>query len=84
MIFLDFHHLLAPISIRSMHIKNRIVMMPMGTNMAMPDGSLSEKHLQYYRLRAKGGTGLILVENVAVSYPLGANGTTQLRLDRDC
>ena len=30
-----------------------------------------------------GGTGLIIVENACVDYPLGSNGTTQLRIDHD-
>ena len=80
----NFDHMFSPFNVRGMCVKNRVVMMPMGSNMAMPDGSLSERHLNYYRLRAKGGVSLILVENVAVTYPMGANGTTQLRLDQDC
>ena len=40
--------------------------------------------IKYYELRARGGTGLIMVENVCVKYPEGSNGTTQLRLDKDC
>lgn len=79
-----FKHIFTPITIRNMKVKNRIVMLPMGSNFAMPDGSISDGHINYYRMRAKGGTGLILVENVAVSYPMGSNGTTQLRLDKDC
>ena len=79
-----FPHLFEPITVRGMRVKNRVVMTPMGSNMAMPDGGMSDSHLNYYRLRAKGGTGLIIVENVAVTYPMGSNGTTQLRLDQDC
>lgn len=38
-----------------MRVKNRIVMLPMGSNFAMPDGSISDGHINYYRMRAKGG-----------------------------
>jgi 2,4-dienoyl-CoA reductase-like NADH-dependent reductase (Old Yellow Enzyme family)/siroheme synthase (precorrin-2 oxidase/ferrochelatase) len=69
--------------IKSMQVKNRIAMMPMGTNMAEPDGSINERHIRYYEQRAKGGTGLVMVENVCVDFPLGMNGPTQLRFDHD-
>ena len=57
--------------------------MPMGTNMADPSGGINERHIRYYEQRAKGGTGLIIVENVCVDFPLGMNGPTQLRFDHD-
>ena len=59
-------------------------MMPMGSDFAGHDGELSDEHIKYYELRARGGTGLIMVENVCVKYPEGSNGTTRLRLDKDC
>ncbi len=59
-------------------------MMPMGSDFAGHDGKLSDEHIKYYELRARGGTGLIMVENVCVKYPEGSKGTTQLRLDKDC
>lgn len=44
---------------------------------------MSFRHINYYELRAKGGTGLIMVENANVDFPTGSNGTTQLRIDKD-
>lgn len=79
----QFQNLFAPLAIRGMTLKNRVVMMPMGTNFALESGGISDRHIQYYQQRAKGGTGLIVVENVCVDFPLGSNGTTQLRLDHD-
>lgn len=80
---MKYPHLASPIEIKSMKLRNRVMMTPMGTNLANPDGSISEEHKNYYDLRAKGGVGLIVVENVCVSFPLGSNGTSQLRLDHD-
>lgn len=40
-------------------------------------------HINYYEQRAKGGVGLLIVENASVDDPLGSNGTTQLRIDKD-
>ncbi len=42
---------------------------------------MSFLHINYYEQRAKGGTGLIIVENASVDSPQGSNGTTQLRID---
>ena len=39
--------------------------------------------MNYYERRAKGGYGLLIVENAYVKYPEGSNGTTQLRIDAD-
>ena len=80
----NFKHLFSPLTVRGMTMKNRVVMMPMGSNFAGHDGELSDEHITYYELRAKGGTGLIIVENICVKYPEGSNGTTQLRIDKDC
>lgn len=80
----NFKHLFSPLKARGMVMKNRVVMMPMGSDFAGHDGELSDEHIQYYELRARGGTGLIIVENVCVKYPEGSNGTTQLRIDKDC
>ena len=80
----NFPHVFSPLTIRGMTLKNRVVMMPMGSDFAGHDGELSDEHIKYYELRARGGTGLIMVENVCVKYPEGSNGTTRLRLDKDC
>ena len=80
----NFPHVFSPLTVRGMTLKNRVVMMPMGSDFAGHDGELSDEHIKYYELRARGGTGLIMVENVCVKYSEGSNGTTQLRLDKDC
>lgn len=58
-------------------------MMPMGTNYGEQNGEMSFLHINYYEQRAKGGTGLIIVENASIDSPQGSNGTTQLRIDHD-
>ncbi|MDT8271661.1 MAG: FAD-dependent oxidoreductase [Desulfomonilia bacterium] len=69
--------------IGKMTVKNRIVMPPMATNFAGPSGEPTERLIRYYAERAKGGAGLIIVENVQVHYPQGKNVACQLRLDQD-
>lgn len=63
--------------------KNRIVMSPMGDNMANVDGSVSEQSLAYYTERAKGGTGIIIPGVIAVDYPVGKTTGCQHRIDDD-
>ena len=79
----DYPHIFAPLTVKNMTIKNRIVMMPMGTNYGEQNGEMSFLHINYYEERAKGGTGLIIVENASIDSPQGSNGTTQLRIDHD-
>ena len=40
----------------------------MGTNMATLNGEVSQEQLEYYELRAKGGTGLITIENICIDF----------------
>ena len=79
----EFKHIFEPFTVRRMTVKNRIMMTPMGTNYGEQNGEMSFLHINYYEQRAKGGTGLIKVENASVDSPEGSNGTTQLRIDHD-
>lgn len=79
----NYQHIFTPLTVKNMTIKNRIVMMPMGTNYGEQNVEMSFLHINYYKERAKGGTGLIIVENASVDSPQGSNGTTQLRIDHD-
>ena len=79
----DYPHIFSPLTVKNMTIKNRIVMMPMGTTYGEQNGEMSFLHINYYEQRAKGGTGLIIVENASIDSPQGSNGTTQLRIDHD-
>ena len=57
-----------PITIKRMTIKNRVAMTPMGTNYGETSGEMSNRHMNYYSLRANGGTGLIILENANIEY----------------
>jgi len=56
-----------PFSLRDVKLPNRVVMPPMLTYMADPQGFASDRHLVHYGARALGGTGLIISEMLAVS-----------------
>lgn len=79
----NYEMLFKPIQIKNMNLKNRVFMPPMGTNFANIDGTFSESQYRYYEMRARGGTGLITLENVCIDYPMGTNGTRQLRIDSE-
>lgn len=57
-----FHRLFSPMNIRTLTLKNRIVMPPMCTNFATIGGAVTERMIDYYTVRASGGVGLINVE----------------------
>ncbi len=42
--------------------RNRLVMPPMGTNLAREDGEVTGTQIRYYEERAQGGAGMIIVE----------------------
>ncbi len=76
-----YTNLLSPITINGMTLRNRTVMPPIGSNFATVSAEVSEEMIKYYELRAKGGTGLIIVENACIDFPMGTNGTKQCRID---
>jgi len=54
--------LFTPVKIGKIKIKNRIAMAPMATDFAEGDGAVSQRLIDYYEARARGGAGLIIVE----------------------
>jgi 2,4-dienoyl-CoA reductase-like NADH-dependent reductase (Old Yellow Enzyme family)/thioredoxin reductase len=78
-----YPHIFLPFRIKNTVVKNRIVMPPMCGNLGGEYGQVTDNHIKYYEQRARGGTGLIIVENSNVDYPLGSNGATQLRIDHE-
>ena len=64
-----FDQLFAPIKIRDMELKNRIILPAMGTRMADDKGFVTDKLVAYHAERAKGGCGLNIVEVAAVHTP---------------
>ena len=56
-----FPYLFSSVDIGKVKIKNRIVMAPMGIKgLTNPDGSLTQRAIDYYIERARGGVGLII------------------------
>lgn len=59
--------LFSPLEIRSLHLKNRLVMSPMQQYVS-PDGLAGAWHLVHLGSRAVGGVGLVITEATAVSH----------------
>lgn len=76
-----YPHIFEPFTVKRTTFRNRVIMPPMGSNLATFTGEVSEEMKNYYGLRARGGTALITVENACIDYPLATNGTKQLRID---
>ena len=79
----NYPHIFSPLTVCRTTIRNRIAMTPMGTKYGETSGEMSPRHMNYYMERAKGGVGLIILENANVDYPVGSNGTSQIRIDHD-
>lgn len=63
--------LFEPITIKGLKLKNRMVVSAMVTNYCTPDGMATEKFIAYHEHKAKGGWGLIITEDYAVTRTAG-------------
>lgn len=75
--------LFSPMKIGKVEIKNRIVMAPMLMGFGRFNGDPTEKMMNYYEERAKGGTGLIITEITRVNDLTGASSFGQLSVSKD-
>lgn len=66
----EFSKLFEPGFIGTLRVKNRIIMAPMVTHYITKEGGVSERQIDYYAARAKGGAGVIVTE---CAYP-GSRG----------
>ncbi|MDR2501805.1 MAG: NAD(P)-binding protein, partial [Oscillospiraceae bacterium] len=63
-----YEHLLSPIKIGTLTLRNRVVMGAMGSATANPDATVGECERAYFSERAKGGCGLIITEVTRVNH----------------
>lgn len=64
---MEFKNLFSSVNIGTLKLKNRIVMAPMDPGLTNPDGSISERLIDYYEERAKRGVGMIITQFTAVA-----------------
>jgi 2,4-dienoyl-CoA reductase-like NADH-dependent reductase (Old Yellow Enzyme family) len=75
--------LLQPGRIGSMTLRNRVVQAPIFTQYATTWGEASRKLIEYHRARARGGVGLIILENTSIDWEVGRTVGNPARLDHD-
>lgn len=73
----------SPMKIGSCEIKNRVVLAPMLMGFGQFDGTPTQKLMDYYEERAKGGTGLIITEITRVNDKTGSAAFAQLAASHD-
>ncbi len=71
-----------PVKIGSLALSNRLVMAPVKTAFGAPDGTTTDRLIDYYRRRAEGGVGAIIVEPLFID-PAGKEHPRQLGVDGD-
>jgi len=63
---MEFKNLFSSVNVGTLKLKNRVVMAPMDPGLTNADGSVSERLIDYYEERAKGGVGMIITQFTAV------------------
>lgn len=76
-----FPNLFSPLRLGNLTLPNRIVMAPMSTQLGDPDGHVTPRQIAFYKARAEGGVGMIIVEFCCVHRPTGRSEHRQLSLD---
>ena len=77
-----FENLFSPFSIGSLKLANRLVMPPMATNYASLEGFVTERQIDYYVERARGGAGYLTVEHTGI-LPQGKASPKMLLISSD-
>ena len=80
---MSYEILSSPYNIGKCTIKNRIVMPPMLMGFGQFDGKPTEKMMNYYEERARGGCGLIMTEIARVNDKTGSAAFAQLAVSHD-
>lgn len=79
---LKLKKLFEPGKIGKMQVKNRIVLPPLFVGYGDTNGNVTQRVIDYYEARARGGTGLVIVEIVNI-YASGKGMPTQMMLTDD-
>lgn len=80
---MSYPKLFTPGRIGNLELKNRIVMAPLAMGVADPDQTIGRDFLAYLLERAKGGVGLIILENTRVDDKHGVAAKCQASVARD-
>ena len=76
------HHLFSPFRIKNLELHNRIVMPGLASFLIESDGTITDRTVEHYRLRAAGGPAMVIMEACAVA-PEGIVSAHQARIYDD-
>ncbi len=77
-----FPNLFSPGQIGKVKIRNRIVMLPLGTSFWGISGEMTDRIIDHYSARARGGAGLLIVSFAHPDYPVGYKTLASLETER--
>ena len=75
--------LATPFTVNTVELPNRLVLTPMGSDLAHPDGTVGPRLLKYWLERAEGGCGLLISEITRINDEHGPGTPNQLSVTRD-
>jgi 2,4-dienoyl-CoA reductase-like NADH-dependent reductase (Old Yellow Enzyme family)/NADPH-dependent 2,4-dienoyl-CoA reductase/sulfur reductase-like enzyme len=78
-----FSHLLKPLRIGPVELRNRMGVTAMGVSLAEEDGTCGERVLAYHRKQAQGGVGLVTIGVTGIAYPVGGVQIRQNAISED-
>jgi 2,4-dienoyl-CoA reductase-like NADH-dependent reductase (Old Yellow Enzyme family)/thioredoxin reductase len=78
---MPFPRLFEALQIGNVTLPNRVVMAPMSTQLSDGHGHVTDAQVAFYRERARGGVGLVIVEFCCVHAPTGRSEHRQLSLE---
>jgi 2,4-dienoyl-CoA reductase (NADPH2) len=76
-----FDHLFSKIVVGGLTLQNRLTMAPLYLGYAGEGGTVSDVLLDHYRLMARSGVAMVVVENSTVDFEKGSGSTRTLRAD---
>lgn len=76
-----YPNLFRPLSLGTVTLPNRVVMAPMSTQLGSLEGEVTPEQIAFYRHRAEGGVGMIIVEFCCVQRSTGRSEHRQLGLE---
>lgn len=80
---MEYKLLFSPKNIGKVTINNRVVLVPAMLGLGQLDGRATERQMNYYEERAKGGVGLIITEITRINDNTGAAAMNQLGASHD-
>jgi NADPH2 dehydrogenase len=78
-----YDQLFTPYTVGKVTLRNRLTMAPLYLGYAAEGGIVSKPLLEHYRLMARSGVALVVVENATIDYGKGRGSPRTLRADTD-